>query len=77
MVEKTRMARTKKLLGPADSGSKPDKARTTFYLDKKVYKRFQALCSRKGRTTSEVIEAIMADLLEELPEQEKIAPKRR
>lgn len=39
------------------------KKRTTLYIDKKIYERFQKLCDQRGKSVSEVIEAAMKDLL--------------
>ena len=40
------------------------KTRTTLYLDAKNYKQFKRLCDEKGTTVSEVVNAILVDVLE-------------
>lgn len=57
--------RTMKSLGDEKAVDKTERIRSTLYLSKSNYKRFQALCKRRGRTTSEVIDDMIADVLDE------------
>lgn len=43
------------------------KKRYTLYLSKRNYEALVKICDRKGATTSELIDNIIADLLDSIP----------
>ncbi len=55
----------KEILNEKPSKEEPTKQRTTLYVDKVVYYKFQKLCHSRSKSISEVIEAAMRDLLRE------------
>ena len=53
----------KSLLHEKPQDKEPTKQRTTFYIDKTVYRRFQRLCKKRHKSISEVVEAALLDIL--------------
>lgn len=46
---------------------KQAKVTRSFYIDKGLYERFQALCKKKGLSSGEVVEAFIEIFLSENP----------
>jgi hypothetical protein len=53
----------RQILNDKPENQEPTKQRTTLYVDKQVYEKFQKLCHSRNKSISEVIEAAMRDIL--------------
>ena len=49
---------------------KKEGMRTSFFLEKKRYKKFQKVCKKRGIAPSALIDSMIRDLLTELGEDE-------
>lgn len=56
--------RTAKALEDSPMVDKTDRQRTTLYLNKANYEAFKLLCKKRGKTTSEIVDLMIADALE-------------
>ena len=52
------------------NSEKKEGMRTSFFLEKKRYKKFQKICKKRGITPSALIDSMIRDLLSELGEDE-------
>lgn len=62
--------RVKNLMEQARPSAK-DMVRKTHYVNGKIYRRFEKLCREQGRSTSELINAMIMDFVETFGGEEK------
>jgi ParG len=66
MVKKEKsFSRVAVLMQPAPVTREGKKVRSTIYCGAETWRRFKALCENRGRSVSEVVEALMVDLVEQ------------
>ena len=49
-----------------ENASEREKVRSTIYVKKSIYENFQRFCKKRGVSTSELLQAMMVDVLREV-----------
>lgn len=56
--------KTEHLMSLPPKANPEDMVRKTHYLDGNAYEAFEKLCKKRGRSTSEIINSMIADFIE-------------